>query len=390
MALFLSTTGFDVVISELGITIPHPTVDFQIDDQFSSKEISRAVSLTQAIRGGDLIWRKESSGPDEEPLDYDEDWVRVSQLSTGPGSFLDRIIKQSDIADFESSDQLDDRDLENRKRSNHTGSQTASTISDFNSAADSRVNLHADLTNNPHGVSKSQVGLGNVDNTSDVNKPVSIAQQAALDLKYDASNPNNYETTAQLNARDTVNRARANHTGTQLSSTISDFASTVRNTILTGFTIGANAAVIASDSILQAFGKVQAQINYILSLFSSRISVRATGEVQTTSTNFVDLNGMAITPVAGTYLVFAMAQTRQHQNNNQGARYNISIDNSAVANTQLELIRGGTQTSSVSMTYNMSCEVTVNGSQAIKIRWQSTVNNTARTFGRYLTLIRVA
>lgn len=39
---------------------------------------------------------------------------------------------------------------------------------------------------------KGDVGLGNVDNTSDVNKPVSTAQQAALALKYDASNPSNY------------------------------------------------------------------------------------------------------------------------------------------------------------------------------------------------------
>lgn len=33
---------------------------------------------------------------------------------------------------------------------------------------------------NPHGVTKAQVGLGNVDNTSDANKPVSTAQQAAI------------------------------------------------------------------------------------------------------------------------------------------------------------------------------------------------------------------
>ena len=33
---------------------------------------------------------------------------------------------------------------------------------------------------NPHGVTKAQVGLGNVDNTSDANKPVSTAQKAAI------------------------------------------------------------------------------------------------------------------------------------------------------------------------------------------------------------------
>ena len=40
---------------------------------------------------------------------------------------------------------------------------------------------------NPHGVTASQVGLGDVDNTSDANKPVSTATQTALDLKADQS-----------------------------------------------------------------------------------------------------------------------------------------------------------------------------------------------------------
>lgn len=43
---------------------------------------------------------------------------------------------------------------------------------------------HSQLTSgNPHSVTKSDVGLGNADNTSDANKPVSTAQQTALDLK---------------------------------------------------------------------------------------------------------------------------------------------------------------------------------------------------------------
>lgn len=55
----------------------------------------------------------------------------------------------------------------------------------------------ADLSN-PHVVTKAQVGLGNVDNTSDLNKPISTATQAALDLKYDASNPAGYITSTAL------------------------------------------------------------------------------------------------------------------------------------------------------------------------------------------------
>lgn len=44
---------------------------------------------------------------------------------------------------------------------------------------------HSQATGNPHETTKADIGLENVDNTSDVNKPVSTAQQAALDLKVD-------------------------------------------------------------------------------------------------------------------------------------------------------------------------------------------------------------
>lgn len=49
----------------------------------------------------------------------------------------------------------------------------------------SDLTAHTASKNNPHGVTKAQVGLGNVDNTADKDKPVSAAQKAALDLKAD-------------------------------------------------------------------------------------------------------------------------------------------------------------------------------------------------------------
>ena len=45
------------------------------------------------------------------------------------------------------------------------------------------MDSHIGNTNNPHQVTKAQVGLGNVDNTSDLAKPISTATQTALDLK---------------------------------------------------------------------------------------------------------------------------------------------------------------------------------------------------------------
>ena len=45
---------------------------------------------------------------------------------------------------------------------------------------------HSQLTNgNPHNVTKSDIGLGNVDNTSDADKPISTATQTALNAKQD-------------------------------------------------------------------------------------------------------------------------------------------------------------------------------------------------------------
>jgi len=69
-------------------------------------------------------------------------------------------------------------------RANHTGTQTASTISDFNTAASAAAPVQ----------------------TSDIA---------------------NFETTTELNTRDTNNRNRSNHTGTQTASTISDFSTSV-------------------------------------------------------------------------------------------------------------------------------------------------------------------
>lgn len=126
--------------------------------------------------------------------------------------------------------------------------------------ANANIQSHIASTSNPHSVTKSQVGLGSVDNTPDANKPISTATQAALDGKQSLDSdltaiaglsPTNDDiiqrkagawtnrTMAQLktdlaltksdvglsNVPNTDATARANHTGTQLASTISDFSS---------------------------------------------------------------------------------------------------------------------------------------------------------------------
>ena len=59
----------------------------------------------------------------------------------------------------------------------------ATTIKDAIDEIDDNLDTHIADTENPHEVTKAQVGLGNADNTSDADKPISTASQNALDLK---------------------------------------------------------------------------------------------------------------------------------------------------------------------------------------------------------------
>lgn len=57
-------------------------------------------------------------------------------------------------------------------------------------AVQTNLETHINNKSNPHEVTKDQVGLGNVDNTSDVNKPISNATQTALNGKFSATDGN--------------------------------------------------------------------------------------------------------------------------------------------------------------------------------------------------------
>lgn len=108
---------------------------------------------------------------------------------------------------------------------------------------------------------KTDIWLENVDNTSDVNKPVSTATQTALDDKVDKEvwkwlSTNDYtdsektklagiEELATANSTDATLLDRANHTWTQTASTISDFDTEVSNNT----SVVANTAKISFDSV---------------------------------------------------------------------------------------------------------------------------------------------
>ena len=111
--------------------------------------------------------------------------VSVEQLN------LDKVDNTSDTNKPISTDTQAALDLKLNISDLPDSSQTEINLSALTNAVEDKAD-QSDLTihitaNNPHGISKSTLNLDKVDNISDANKPISIATQAALDLKLDAA-----------------------------------------------------------------------------------------------------------------------------------------------------------------------------------------------------------
>lgn len=79
-------------------------------------------------------------------------------------------------------------------------SDEAATRAQADTTVNTKVDSHIGNKSNPHGVTKAQVGLGNVNNTSDADKPVSTAQATAIaDAKAAGTNAQTNLTTHMQN-----------------------------------------------------------------------------------------------------------------------------------------------------------------------------------------------
>lgn len=128
-------------------------------------------------------------------------------------------------------------------------------------------------------LNKAAVGLSDVDNTADAAKPVSTAQQAALDLKLGKTeaaasatklatartiNGVAFDGTANITLAADSSKEPAIAIGTTAQyfrgdKTFVDFATTVNASLLTGVVLTNRAAITAADNHLTAIGKLQAQ-----------------------------------------------------------------------------------------------------------------------------------
>ena len=151
---------------------------------------SGATDLTSAdncaimsIAGNDVI---SSAGVDQDARDLADNAYSLAQSASTAASTADGKAVTA----------------QNRADAAYTLANTANTKA---TTATSNLSTHTGNTNNPHNVTKSQIGLGNVNNTSDANKPISTAQQTEFNKKLNITDAaNTYATKAEEKARPTV------------------------------------------------------------------------------------------------------------------------------------------------------------------------------------------
>ncbi len=109
-------------------------------------------------------------------------------------------------------------------------------------AAQADIDTHTADTDNPHAVNAADIGLGNVDNTSDAAKPISDATQIALNLKAPLLSP-------ALTGTPTAPTAAPGTNTTQLATTAYvDAADTAQAADITAAADAADAAQAAADA----------------------------------------------------------------------------------------------------------------------------------------------
>lgn len=78
-------------------------------------------------------------------------------------------------------------------------------------AVQTNLETHINNKSNPHEVTKDQVGLSEVDNTSDANKPISTATQNALNSKFNVSDGNALKQTIENMPNHVVTEGKLSH-----------------------------------------------------------------------------------------------------------------------------------------------------------------------------------
>lgn len=148
---------------------------------FGTQQADRVTAFTAAQNARTTIF---NNAQDARALTFSESESGRTTAETGRVTAEDgRVIAENNRVTKEGQRLTAENNRVTAEGNRVTAENERVTAETNRAAALQELVAHKASTNNPHGVTKTQVGLGNVDNTSDVNKPVSTAVQTALNLK---------------------------------------------------------------------------------------------------------------------------------------------------------------------------------------------------------------
>lgn len=107
------------------------------------------------------------------------DSANFKELEDGMTAAVDNLEGRIQATDGKLYEEIDNRKGEINRVEKLISDETA-TRAQADTNVNAKVDSHIANKSNPHGVTKAQVGLGNVNNTSDADKPVSTAQASAI------------------------------------------------------------------------------------------------------------------------------------------------------------------------------------------------------------------
>jgi hypothetical protein len=247
--------------------------------------------------------------------------------------------------------------------------------------------LTSPAINTPTGITKSDVGLANVDNTTDANKPVSTAAQTALDLKANLANPT---FTGTVNAADLTlsGNLTVNGTTTNLNSTnlvIEDKNIVLGDTGTPTDTTADGGGITLKGATDKTFNWVDATDSWTssehINLASGKdLKVNGTAVISSTAGGFIFTDGTQTkegtpsrTPIiqkTDSYTLSALTERDSLIEVAKGSAATITIPlNSAVAfpvGTSIDIL----QTSTGQVTIAGDAGVTVNSTPGLKLRTQ--------------------